>query len=89
MNVYTILGAALLNEKIRDLLFENPLKAAARLGIVLIEAEVKVLQEITAGGENTKKLLASVENKVGCPIKPCAYQLACEEELVKTGKQAA
>ena len=84
MNVYTIIGAALLNEEIRELLFDDPLKAAKRLGIVLIEAEVQVLRQITAGGKPLEDLIGKVANIIVCPVRPCAYELALQHQPVES-----
>jgi hypothetical protein len=75
MNLYTILGAALADEKFRELLFDNPLEAARSLGIVLTNAELKALKD-TLKTEGLEDAFEDIQSRMPCPTRPCPLGIA-------------
>ena len=74
MNVYTILGAALTDDEFRELLFESPIKAAKRLGLVLTQQELNALNSLVSSNE-IEEGFETLQKKV-CPNPPCPISLA-------------
>jgi len=73
MNVYTLLGAAVADEEFSELLFDDPLKAARSLGVVLTNTELRVLTAfLTPGLEE----VFEAAHKKGCPTPPCPLAIA-------------
>lgn len=80
MHIYTILGAALADAGIRELLFSNPLDAAKRLGISLSNLEVTTLRRIIqAGGDDLANGFQELSIQI-CPTRPCPLALAAEDD---------
>jgi hypothetical protein len=75
MNLYTILGAALADEKFRELLFDNPLEAARSLGIVLTNVELDALKE-TLKTEGLEDAFEDIQSRMPCPRTPCPLAIA-------------
>jgi len=85
MNVYTILGAALVDAEFSELLFKNPLAAAKKLGIVLTNFELDVLRAVLAT-EGLEDHFEAFSGKF-CPRPPCP--LAIAENCAPVGAVAA
>lgn len=79
MHIYTILGAALADEDFRELLFDNPLQAAKRLGITLTNFELSALARLLAKGDDLKNAFRALDTVV-CPKKPCPFALASDSD---------
>jgi len=84
MNVYTLLGAAIVNHRIFELLLEDPVEAANKLGLFLTRGEVKALKEYLEYDHVAERLEVLTKTK-GCPEPPCPLKLVldddCEENL--------
>jgi hypothetical protein len=82
MNVYTLLGAALCDEGIRELLFVNPVKAAQELGLFLTSQELIALKAFLTN-DDVEEHFEYVQQK-NCPNPPCPLNLArlgdCDEK---------
>ena len=80
MNLYTLIGAAIADEDFRELLFEDPIRAARRLGIPLTNLEVDALRPILKI-EGVKKHFALLSS-LFCNHPPCPLKLAapCDDE---------
>ena len=82
MNVYTLLGAALCDEEILELLFENPLEAARELGLFLTQQELTALKA-SLSMDKVKEHFELLAKK-WCPDPPCPLKLArpgdCQEK---------
>ena len=74
MNLYTILGAALVDPEFNHLLFENPLEAARKLGIFLTNLELSTLKATLATDDLEEHFEAF--NRKLCPHPPCPLAIA-------------
>ena len=74
MNLVTLLGAAAGSEEFCERLFENPLKAAGLLNIVLTETELKQLENIFNAG-NREQICSQFRRVRGmlCKKPPCPF----------------
>jgi len=74
MNVYTLLGAALCDERIRELLFKNPLEAAQELGLLLTHQELIALKAFLSADDFEEQFEDLARKQ--CPHPPCPLNLA-------------
>ncbi len=81
MNIYTLLGAALVDEEFSEALFRNPVKAARTLGIALTNQERDDLNDIL-NTDDVKPHLMAFHGKI-CPRTPCPYAIAevCDDPV--------
>jgi hypothetical protein len=81
MNLYTILGAALVDPEFLKLLLENPFEAARKLGIFLTVGELAALKALLAT-EGIEDHLEDASRKI-CPKPPCTWSIAppCDDSV--------
>ena len=79
MNLYTLLGAALADAEFREMLFDNPVRAARSLGIVLTNLELNALRTILST-DDIEKDFQALQGKL-CHYPPCPLNLArCDDD---------
>jgi hypothetical protein len=91
MNLYAILGAAVMNEKFAEELFREPYAAVNSLNITLTTAEFAVLLDmIKRGGENgLPKLFMELRGRICPPGMVCPWILATREPKIRNATDAA
>ena len=78
MNLYAILGAAVMNEDVAKELFRDPHGALNLLNIVLTNAEFAVLQDMLKRGEENKlpMLFMELRGRICPPGMVCPWLIA-------------
>jgi hypothetical protein len=91
MNLYTILGAAVMNEDFAKDLFRDPYGALNSLNIVLTNAEFAVLQDmLKRGAENGLPMLfMELRTRICPPGMVCPWILATREPKACNSEAAA
>jgi hypothetical protein len=83
MDLLTILGNALADDKFLDQLFDDPLGTVKRYGFRLTRVELDALKDITQG-TRAKENKTYFQKIYTCPRRPCLYALARPEDLEDT-----
>jgi hypothetical protein len=78
MNLYTILGAAVMNEDFARDLFHDPYAALRSLNIVLTNAEFAVLQDMLRRGEDNglPMLFMELRGRICPPGMVCPWLIS-------------
>jgi len=81
MNLYAILGAAVINGEFAEDLFRDPRAAVKSLNIILTDAEFVVLQDIVKRGTENgmRKVMLDLRGRICPPGMVCPWILATRE----------
>ena len=77
MNVLTIIGNAVCDEKFRAQFFDDPIGTAQRYGFQLTVMEAEILQKLADSRDKIQEDLCNLEESVrvalNCPQRPCGF----------------